>query len=55
VRVGAMTPERVAVVSGVAAGDEIVRGEAAGRLVDGETVRRAHGAAPAAARADATP
>ncbi len=55
VRVGAMTPERVAVVSGVAAGDEIVRGAAAGRLTGGETVRRATGAAPAAARADATP
>ena len=55
VRAGAMTPDRVEIISGVAVGDELVRGDAAARLTDGETVRRAQGVTPPAARADATP
>lgn len=49
VRTGTLTPDAAEIVSGIAAGDEIVHGEAVRRLTDGARVRRA----PAAATAQA--
>jgi len=39
VRVGAMTNDRVEILSGVEVGERVVRGEAVGRLADGDPVR----------------
>jgi membrane fusion protein (multidrug efflux system) len=41
VRVGAMTSDRVEILSGVEPGDRVVRGEAVGRLADGDPIRTA--------------
>ncbi len=50
VRVGPVTPERAQILAGIEPGDEIVRGDAASRLVDGEPVRRAEGPGRISAR-----
>jgi membrane fusion protein (multidrug efflux system) len=53
VRVGAMTTDRVEILSGLEVGDRVVRGQAVGRLVDGDPIRTAPEEAPATARAGA--
>lgn len=55
VRVGAVNPERAQILAGIEPGDEIVRGDAAGRLVDGETVQRAEGPGRVSARSVPAP
>jgi RND family efflux transporter MFP subunit len=50
VRIGAMTSDRVEILSGVEVGDRVVRGEAVGRLADGDPIRTTPGETPATAR-----
>jgi RND family efflux transporter MFP subunit len=45
VQIGAMTRDRVEIVSGVEVGDLVVRGEAVGRLADGDPIRTTSAAA----------
>jgi RND family efflux transporter MFP subunit len=47
VRVGGMNAARVEILSGLAAGDRVVRGEAVGRLADGDSVPSESGPATA--------
>jgi RND family efflux transporter MFP subunit len=55
VRVGVVDDERAQILSGVAAGDEVVRGEAVSRLEDGARVERIGDATARNARAEAAP
>jgi membrane fusion protein (multidrug efflux system) len=49
VSIGAMTSDRVEILSGVEVGDRVVRGEAVGRLADGDLIRTTPEEAPATA------
>ncbi len=53
VRIGAMTSDRVEILSGVEVGQRVVMGEAVGRLADGDPIRTTPEEAPASARAQA--
>jgi membrane fusion protein (multidrug efflux system) len=53
VRIGAMTSDRVEILSGIEAGDRVVRGEAVGRLADGDPIRTTPREAADTARAGA--
>jgi membrane fusion protein (multidrug efflux system) len=53
VRIGAMTSNRVEILSGVEVGQRVVLGEAVGRLADGDPIRATPEEAPATARAQA--
>jgi RND family efflux transporter MFP subunit len=55
VRVGAMTSDRVEILTGVEMGDRVVRGEAVGRLADGDPIRTAPREAADTAPSDAAP
>jgi len=55
VRIGAMTSDRVEILSGVEVGQRVVLGEAVGRLADGDPIRTTPEQAPATARAQAAP
>jgi multidrug efflux pump subunit AcrA (membrane-fusion protein) len=54
VRIGAMASDRVEILSGVEVGDRVVRGEAVGRLADGDPIRTTPEETPATARAEAS-
>jgi hypothetical protein len=53
VRIGAMTSDRVEILSGVEVGQRVVLGEAVRRLADGDPIRTTTEEAPATARAQA--
>ena len=55
VRVGVMNADRAQILSGLAGGDEVVRGEAVGRLEDGARIERIGDASPRSAHAEAIP
>ena len=55
VRVGIMDENRAQILSGVASGDEVVRGDAVGRLESGARIERIEGVSARSARAGATP
>jgi multidrug efflux system membrane fusion protein len=55
VRVGITNAESAQILSGLASGDEVVRGEAVGRLEDGTRIERIGDASAQSARIEATP
>jgi hypothetical protein len=55
VRVGIVGDERAQILSGVAAGEEVVRGEAVRRIESGARIERMADASARSARAEATP
>jgi RND family efflux transporter MFP subunit len=55
VRIGLMDAERAQILSGLASGDEVVRGEAVGRLEDGVRIERIGDVSARGARVEATP
>jgi RND family efflux transporter MFP subunit len=55
VRVGVVNQDHAQILSGLAGGDEIVRGEAVGRLDDGARIERIPGVSAAGARFEAAP
>jgi RND family efflux transporter MFP subunit len=55
VRVGLMDADRAQILSGLASGDEVVRGEAVGRLEGGAPIERIGDASAQSARVEATP
>ena len=55
VRVGLMDADRAQILSGVASGDEVVRGEAVGRLEGGARIERIGDVSARSARVEATP
>ena len=55
VRVGLMDEDRAHILSGVASGDEVVRGEAVGRLEDGARIERMEEVSAQSARVEAGP
>lgn len=55
VRVGVVDDERAQILRGVAAGEEVVRGEAVGRIESGARIERMADASERSARAEATP
>ncbi len=55
VRVGIMDADRAQILSGLASGDEVVRGEAVGRLESGARIERTEDVSAMSARAETTP
>jgi multidrug efflux pump subunit AcrA (membrane-fusion protein) len=55
VRVGVVNRDHAQILSGLAAGDEIVRGEAVERLDDGARIERIPGVSAAGVRFEAAP